>query len=280
MWKTDKILSIICNQRRSAEPMIYNDSCVAISPTSKVALSPPVPRQTFQLIDSFHSKHLDWPTLVEKKMSAYGVFSPPTRSSNLPATAWSHPRDPRATVILFHVDPSTLVDAHRQTGLFEYLHAVFADEVETGLTYPQEDMRDPHAFRAYFLAADVIIAIVAAEDRPRITPDPHPLAQPVASEIGVGVEVNVDLEAARAERSWDACVVGFYYVKPNYPGRSSHVSRPPPFPFHHKEIVGSLIMASGQRFAIPKPCDNPATSTGRKLNPPSLFLIRGTHSSF
>lgn len=149
-------------------------------------------------------------------MSAYGVFSRPARSSNLPATAWSHPRDPRSTVILFHVDPSTLVDAHRYPGLFEYLHAVFADEVETGLTYPQEDMRDPDAFRAYFFAADLMIAIVAAGDAhgPRITPDPrpHPLAEPVASEVGVEVEVNVDLEAARAERSWDACVVGFYYV--------------------------------------------------------------------
>jgi len=24
-------------------------------------------------------------------------------------------------------------------------------------------------------------------------------------------------------RSWEECVAGFYYVKPNYPGRSSHI---------------------------------------------------------
>ncbi|KAH0829167.1 P-loop containing nucleoside triphosphate hydrolase protein [Lanmaoa asiatica] len=175
-------------------------------------------------------------------MSAYGALSRPARPSNLPATAWPHPRDPHATVTLFHIDPSTLEfdsssdeaggsgGGKRHPGLFDHLHAVFADEVDRGLTYPQEDMRDPAAFRAYFFAADVVIAITAPTaatldgpgDGPRISSDPHrdrdrdPLAGSDATGGEDGtvppvVEVEVNLEAARADRSWDACVVGFYY---------------------------------------------------------------------
>jgi len=32
-----------------------------------------------------------------------------------------------------------------------------------------------------------------------------------------------DVEASRGGRSWEDVLVGFYYVKPNYPGRSSHI---------------------------------------------------------
>ena len=84
-----------------------------------------------------------------------------------------------------------------------------------GLTYPQEDMRDTDAFRAYFFAADVVIAIVeegasgsASGDLER-----RQLERDAASAL-VPREVEVDLERARAGRSWDACVVGFYYVRP------------------------------------------------------------------
>lgn len=154
-------------------------------------------------------------------MSAYGAISRPVLSSKLPTTTWPHPRDPHAAVTLFHLDPSTLVDLDEHPGLFEHLHTVFADEVDTGLTYPQEDMRDPVAFGAYFCAADVVIAVLTTggpvgDGKHGITPDPHsrlhPLAEPAAREDEDGVEVEVDLETARAERSWDACVVGFYYV--------------------------------------------------------------------
>ncbi|KAG9312121.1 hypothetical protein JVU11DRAFT_7409 [Chiua virens] len=173
-------------------------------------------------------------------MSAYGALLRPARSSYLPSTTWPHPRDPHAVVTLFHIDSSMIADGDRHPGLFDYLHAVFAGEVDKGLTYPQEDMHDPAAFRAYFFAADVVIAIVG--DRAGITPDPlvlndglstrqhdddalpaAPAKRAAEATVGVGVEVDPDLEMARAGRSWDACVVGFYYVKPNYPGRSSHI---------------------------------------------------------
>ncbi|KAN0081280.1 hypothetical protein V8E55_008904 [Tylopilus felleus] len=162
---------------------------------------------------------------ISKIMSAYGALSRPAHASplRLPTTVWSHPRDPQTLLTLFHIDPSILVDGPGTT-LFDYLHAVFADEVDKGLTYPQEDMRDLDAFKAYFFAADVVIAIVRSPEE-RVT------ASAPASESPDGEwerrvvprEVEVDLERARAGRTWDECLVGFYYVKPNYPGRSSHI---------------------------------------------------------
>lgn len=64
------------------------------------------------------------------------------------------------------------------------------------------------AFETYFWAADVIIAVGLAWDVQR---------------QGFQ-EAGGDPEASRAGRSWEDALVGLYYVKPNYPGRSSHVS--------------------------------------------------------
>lgn len=159
-------------------------------------------------------------------MSAYGALSRPARSTNfhLPATTWRHPRDPHAAAVtVFHLDPSAIglasgADAGvgEHAGLFDYLHAVFADEVDKGLTYPQEDMRDPETFKAYFFAADVVIALLCDSEGAGVTHN-------TGSADGDGLEVDVNIERVRAGRPWDACVVGFYYIKPNYPGRSSHI---------------------------------------------------------
>ena len=74
-------------------------------------------------------------------------------------------------------------------------------------------MRDPDPFKAYFFAADVVIAIVRSTEE-RAT------ASAPASESPDGEwerrvmpsEVEVDLERARAGRTWDECLVGTMYV--------------------------------------------------------------------
>ncbi|KAF9243148.1 hypothetical protein BU15DRAFT_86550 [Melanogaster broomeanus] len=132
-------------------------------------------------------------------MSAYGSISRPGRTSYLPSTAWHCPGDAQVFVTLHHIDQSAI---KLHTGLFEYLHCVFADE----------DVRDPDTFGAYFFASDVLIAIANSKE------------VKVKAELEGGVkEVEMSLEAARGGRSWEECVAGFYYVKPNYPGRSSHI---------------------------------------------------------
>ncbi|KAG1739135.1 uncharacterized protein EDB91DRAFT_1284984 [Suillus paluster] len=148
-------------------------------------------------------------------MSAYGVISRAQRTSYLPATLWDNPRvdpDPGAQffVTVHHIDRSAV--ERDQTGLFNYLHSIFANEVDGGQTYPQEDIRDPAAFGLYFFGGDVLVAIAGKGDPPAIE----------SEQRGVR-EIQLSLDGARDGRMWEACVAGFYYVKPNYPGRSSHI---------------------------------------------------------
>jgi hypothetical protein len=128
-----------------------------------------------------------------------------------------------------------LDSARALPGLLEYTHRIFAAEVEAGRTYPHEahatvatvaasvgvgsgESLDAEVetrahgyaytratFEAYFWAADVFVAIGTKDDAADVVGD-------------------LDVEATRGGRSWEEALVGFYYVKPNYPGRSSHVS--------------------------------------------------------
>ena len=159
-------------------------------------------------------------------MSAYGTIAvsggpvdllPPT-SWDLPPPPPGKPSAPFCRLVLHHL---RLDSVRAFPGLFEYAHSVFAAEVEAGRTYPQEaDAHDrPYtraAFEAYFWAADVFVA-VGMDDA----------ADTAGNGGGDHYDRNsasVDVEASRRGRSWEDVLVGFYYVKPNYPGRSSHVS--------------------------------------------------------
>jgi len=136
-------------------------------------------------------------------MSAYGNINRAQRTSYLPTTLWDSPPAEsdgvQSFVTIHHIDRSVVDSA--QTGLFNYLHSIFANEVDTGLTYPQEDIRDPVAFGAYFFGGDVLVAISCRGDPPTIKSDQH----------GVR-EIDLGLDAARNERTWEECVAGFYYV--------------------------------------------------------------------
>ena len=172
-------------------------------------------------------------------MSAYGTIAVtsgplgllPSTSWDLPPPSLGRPTTPFRRLVLHHL---RLDSARTLPGLFEYTHRIFAAEVEAGRTYPQEahatvaaaaasvgvgsgdsDAKaDTHAyaysraaFEAYFWAADVFVAIGMMDD--------------AADVVGGG---DLDVGASRGGRSWEEALVGFYYVKPNYPGRSSHVS--------------------------------------------------------
>lgn len=139
-------------------------------------------------------------------MSAYGVINRPQRTSYLPTTLWDSPRvEPDlgtpSFVTIHHIDRAAVERV--QTGLFNYLHSTFENEVDKGLTYPQEDISDPAAFGAYFFGGDVLIGIAGKGDPPAIK-----------SELEVrGVrEIEQSLDVARNGRPWEECVAGFYYV--------------------------------------------------------------------
>ena len=166
-------------------------------------------------------------------MSAYRTIAltgspvdllPPT-SWDLPPPPPGKPGAPFRRVVLHHLR----LDNARACapGLLEHTHSIFATEVEAGRTYPQEAASGAHAhdsddcpysraaFEAYFWAADVFVAVGMTDDEG---------ATDIAGNGGDHGCADRDVEASRRGQSWQDVLVGFYYVKPNYPGRSSHVS--------------------------------------------------------
>lgn len=161
-------------------------------------------------------------------MSAYGAIQRAESTTLLATTIWPVGNSVGAEASRYAtIHHLTLTLALQCDGLLDYLHSAFSEEVEGGLTYPQEGEMNRTAFEAYFFAADVFVAIISSRERHVNTP---------------GTEVDIGVEQARGGRSWDICIAGFYYVglyplklsrttyqkqifqvKPNYPGRSSHV---------------------------------------------------------
>lgn len=162
-------------------------------------------------------------------MSAYGDIKRTNSFIRLPPTIWnSRVSDGRSGYISVH--HFTLTTARALPGFLEYLGAIFAKEIEDGMTYPQEDDMGQENFEAYFFSADVFVGILGSLPRTAISGSEQP---------------SLDIEEERAGMTWSDCIAGYYYVghlsnytsggfirlrrdyyqiKPNYPGRSSHVS--------------------------------------------------------
>ncbi|KAJ7496947.1 hypothetical protein FB451DRAFT_1209366 [Mycena latifolia] len=140
-------------------------------------------------------------------MSAYGAIVRSAASNvpvdPLPTTFWGIQRHPSAHVTVHHL---TVATAKSLSGLIEYLGAVMAKEIEDGFTYPQETLAQ-EAFESYFFSGDVFLAI----------------AHSTALGGLEGSETDLTVEQACQKRPWEECIAGYYYVKPNYPGRSSHI---------------------------------------------------------
>ncbi|KAL4979033.1 hypothetical protein BDW66DRAFT_116683 [Aspergillus desertorum] len=83
--------------------------------------------------------------------------------------------------------------------LLRFLHNELSAEIERGCTYPMEQPMKIEAFGEYWFG---IFGVVAVLDR---------------EGDGEG-ELSVD-----SEREWEKECLGTFYVKPNYPGRCSHV---------------------------------------------------------
>ncbi|KAI0776276.1 hypothetical protein BD413DRAFT_469258 [Trametes elegans] len=151
-------------------------------------------------------------------MSAYGAIS--SRSASpLASTTWqlaSKKPDAPKYLTIHHL---TLKTAAAFPGLIDYLHRVFTDELEGGLTYPQEILPgQPYTraqFEAYWFAADVLVAVAAQPQQVGAGADP--LDAPDGSAVQIG------FAEAVGGRVCEEAIAGCYYVKPNYPGRSSHI---------------------------------------------------------
>lgn len=100
--------------------------------------------------------------------------------------------------------------------LIEYLAQVFNDELERGVTYPQRGPMDLVEFEGYFLGYDLLVGIFLSADQLSA------LSTASVAEDGLAVADLAQLPDL-SQLDFEQQVAGFYYVKPNYPGRSSHL---------------------------------------------------------
>ncbi|KAF9517610.1 hypothetical protein BS47DRAFT_1290612, partial [Hydnum rufescens UP504] len=101
-------------------------------------------------------------------------------------------------ISVHHIDGSTCPQA-----LVDFLHGTLEAELDRGLTYPHEYPIGAEGFVDYFFGGDVFLGIAYME--------------------AVNASEPSTLEEALAGRALEDCVAGAYYIKPNYPGRSSHI---------------------------------------------------------
>ncbi|KAN0066457.1 hypothetical protein ACQY0O_000551 [Thecaphora frezii] len=97
--------------------------------------------------------------------------------------------------------------------LIELLADTFNAELERGVTYPQRSPMSLEEFRGYFVGYDLIVGFFLPSS-----------ALPSASIPTTGLEVDLGvLSTDIASLPFATSLAGFYYIKPNYPGRSSHI---------------------------------------------------------
>lgn len=154
-------------------------------------------------------------------MSAYGTIQPPAKPQVLLSptiyliSRKTHTRspsyvkvEPQADLGWTHIAVFHLTSRDAPPELIDVLYEEFAEELERdeARTYPQEKGMTKEEFVAYYFARDVFVGLGLAID-PGKTP----------------YDSSRTLEDARAGRDWKSAVAGFYYIKPNYPGHSSHL---------------------------------------------------------
>lgn len=173
-------------------------------------------------------------------MSAYGDIQTATSNVVLRPTTWSTKNGHYLTV--HHVKRSLL-----GPGLLNYLNATFAKVVEEGRTYPQEGEMGQETFLKYFFAGDVFLAIIGTSGANEPTP----------------------LETCGGE--WEKYVAGFYYVKPNYPGRSSHIC-------NAGFVVPAMHQGAGYGFALAQSYLHYAPRLGYKASVFNLVYVNNIAS--
>jgi ribosomal protein S18 acetylase RimI-like enzyme len=92
-----------------------------------------------------------------------------------------------------------------------------SSELQKGITYPQRGPMDASEFRNYFLSYDLIVGILITQEEAEILIG-HPLKL---------IDDDIELQATKSRllegRDWKSAYAFSYYIKPNYPGRSSHL---------------------------------------------------------
>ncbi|KAE8556247.1 hypothetical protein EYB25_000947 [Talaromyces marneffei] len=87
-------------------------------------------------------------------------------------------------------------------GIVAYLHEEFTAEILKGCTYPMEEPMALDRFRDYWFGTFAVVVLKGTREE----------TDPLLLLNGEGEEVD-----------WKEVCLGTFYIKPNYPGRCSHV---------------------------------------------------------
>ncbi|KAF9933701.1 hypothetical protein FBU30_004709 [Linnemannia zychae] len=117
----------------------------------------------------------------------------PSKTSQSQATIFAISKNPSSDSAGFTLSALT------HSTLLEAMHRIFNAEVERGDTYPHEFVLDADQFSGYFLGGDAFVLI-----------------------RGDYKDAN-DVQTKSTAEDWSDDLLGFFYVKPNFPGRCSHI---------------------------------------------------------
>ncbi|KAF7712833.1 Uncharacterized protein PECH_002589 [Penicillium ucsense] len=98
--------------------------------------------------------------------------------------------------------------------LVRFLHAEFSAEIVRGGTYPMEQPMELDQFASYWFGTFAVVAVLdldEGEDGEKAKVD----------EAGAGAGSGAG--GLREGRNWEKVCLGTFYIKPNYPGRCSHI---------------------------------------------------------
>ncbi|CAE6476810.1 unnamed protein product [Rhizoctonia solani] len=145
-------------------------------------------------------------------MSAYGALVTHSNRSKEPLKSLNYVihNKPENTILVMHLTKETAPD-----DLVGLLHKEFEQELESGQTYPQEGPMDRAAFEAYFFSADVFVGLIIQTEETAALQDEN---------IDRHSGFNLNLPGYSTLSVLTILMfVDTVKVKPNYPGRSSHI---------------------------------------------------------
>ncbi|KAJ5595058.1 uncharacterized protein N7459_001266 [Penicillium hispanicum] len=123
---------------------------------------------------------------------------PQAHTQAAPSLTPRHANLPKASSAAVTLYPVTNGPASIPQDLIKFLHAEFSAEIERGATYPMEQPMGLQQFAEYWFGTFAVIAVLDEED----------------AAAGEGLKEG---------REWEKVCLGTFYIKPNYPGRCSHI---------------------------------------------------------
>ena len=103
--------------------------------------------------------------------------------------------------------------------LEEAMRTSYNETLIEGSTYPFRDPMDKDAFQSYFFGYDVVVGVLVNASGQQYQ-DGSEVS--LAELLGQGAST-ASRHDLLGKAQWPQQLGGFYYVKPNYPGRSSHI---------------------------------------------------------